>query len=164
MKVNFAKDIPIWGALAVVALVLFASIVTGREASQSAESTASESQPPARGSLPGSGADIDIEKLQRPAKEEPIIDVFAQHPTPASPAAEQAGPPKPPPLPFQYGGKLIDGDKTALFVMRGEDHYSLEPGQTIDKDYRVERITNTAVTFIYLPLGIRQILQIPEIN
>jgi hypothetical protein len=164
MKTTLAKGIPSWGALAVVALVLFASIVTGREASQSAESTASESQPPVRDSLSGSGADIDLEKLKRPANDEPIIDVFARHPTQASPATERAGPAAPPPLPFQYLGKLIDGDKTAFFVIRGDDHYSIEPGQTIDKDYRIERITDTAVTFIYLPLGIRQILQVPELN
>ena len=48
--------------------------------------------------------------------------------------------------------------------MRGADHYHVAPGQVIDRTYRVERVTETAVTFTYLPLGTRQVLAVPALN
>jgi hypothetical protein len=35
----------------------------------------------------------------------------------------------------------------------------VEPGLTIDT-YRVEQVTDTAITFVFLPLGTRQVLEL----
>jgi len=64
-------------------------------------------------------------------------------------------------LPFTYLGKVVDGGKTSIFVARGDENYSLEPGQTIGGTYRVDRITDSDVTFTYLPMKTRQTLRIP---
>jgi hypothetical protein len=116
-----------------------------------------------------SAPELDVRELKRERNPAEVTDLFAPRkprvavvPAPAnSEPAPQAPPPSAPPLPFIYLGKLVDGDKLEIFVARGEDHYSVEKGKTIDSRYRVEKVTASAVTFIYLPLGTRQTLPIP---
>lgn len=166
MKSLLSKNISPRAALAVAALALLASVVSGREKRDlSADpGPAARIAAPAPASIPV--VDFDPEKLKRPRSEEPIADLFA--PPAAAPAApapgESAAPPAAPPLPFRYLAKIIDGDRTAVFLMNGADHYNVQPGQVIDKTYKVERITDTAVTFTYLPLGTRQVLPVPALN
>jgi len=157
MRSLLTKDIPPRAALVVVVLVLFASIVTGREDPRPAPPP-DEDRPATRSQATEAVADIDVAKLKRPQKEEPIADLFAPRSESASSAAPTA-----PPLPFQYLGKFVDGDKTTVYVIRGGEHYSVEAGQTIEKQYRIDRITDTAVTFTYLPLGTRQVLAVPAL-
>jgi hypothetical protein len=168
------RDIPPRAALAVVALVLFASVVTGREAPNSAVAVTERPRPLAAGAPVESIVDLDLERLQRPPKEaQAIANLFATRTVaPSLPSsavvgnAAPAAPPAPmvPPLPFRYLGKIIDGDKMAVFLARGEDNYSVEPGQMIDSQYRVEQVTDNTVTFTYLPLGTRQDLPVPAVN
>jgi hypothetical protein len=168
------RDIPPRAALAVVALVLFASVVTGREAPNSAATVTEKPRPLIAGAPAESIADLDLERLKRPSKEEQAIaNLFATRtvapPLPSSSVVGNAGPAAPPapmvpPLPFRYLGKIIDGEKTAVFLARGEDNYSVEPGQMVDSQYRVEQVTDNTVTFTYLPLGIRQVMSVPAIN
>ena len=40
--------------------------------------------------------------------------------------------------------------------MRGGAVYSLAPGDEIDGEYRVERITESTISFTYLPLKTKQ--------
>lgn len=125
-------------------------------------SAASSPAPSAAQSAP----ELDLRDLKR-EKNPAEVDLFAPRKPPAAvvpaPAStdQAAPPPSAPPLPFVYLGKLVDGDKLEIFVARGEDHYSVEKGKTIDGRYRVEKVTASAVTFIYLPLGTRQTLPIP---
>jgi hypothetical protein len=168
------RDIPPRAALAVVALVLFASVVTGREAPHSAAAVTDRPRPLTVGSPADPIADLDLERLKRPPNEEQkIANLFATRgPAPSPPSssvvggAEPAAPAAPvaPPLPFRYLGRIIDGSTTAVFLARGEDNYSVEPGQMIDNQYRVEQVTDNAVTFTYLPMGARQVLSVPSIN
>ena len=69
-----------------------------------------------------------------------------------------------PPLPFVYLGQMIDEGKTTVFVTSGEDHYGLAAGLIIDDSYKVERITETQVTFLYLPSRQRQVLAVPSLK
>jgi hypothetical protein len=48
-----------------------------------------------------------------------------------------------------------------VFVSRNEEPYSVGQGDTIDNTYRIDEITDSAVTFNYLPLGTQQTLPIP---
>jgi len=43
--------------------------------------------------------------------------------------------------------------------MRGEDLLALAPGQTIG-DYRVDQIADAAISFTYLPLKMKQTLDL----
>lgn len=155
--------VPPRAALAAAALALIASLVSGREPAetQPAQRPAAERQAAPAESLAG----IDIAKLTRAGQPEAVNDVLASRGLAAPVSASPEGPapaaaPAAPPLPFSYLGKMIDGHKTLVFVGRGADHYSVEPGLTIDNTYRVEQITDTAITFVFMPLGTRQVLPV----
>lgn len=166
MKALLKKDIPPRAALAVIALVLFASVVTGREKPAPAASPPPLAGPAAPGALLDAAADLDLNQLKRERKDEAIVNLFAPATVASSEATQPAAPPAPvaPPLPFVYLARIIDGDQTKLFVARGDEPYLVEPGQTIAGQYKIERVAADAVTFIYLPLRTRQVLAVPALN
>jgi hypothetical protein len=168
MKLRLLQLVPPRAALAVFALVLLDSMGSGRarlDPDGGAPAVRAGAQPAkdgsARAGMPA-GGDIDLTRLQRKPGAATVVDLFAPPVVAPPPDAAMDGAPAPtaPPLPFTYLGKTIDGDKLTVFVARGEDHYTLAPGQTIEKIYRVEKVTDAAVTFRYLPLGTRQVLSI----
>ncbi|HEX6319757.1 MAG TPA: hypothetical protein VFZ84_12935 [Burkholderiales bacterium] len=74
-----------------------------------------------------------------------------------SPSAQQpSATPAPPPLPFRYIGSLRQNGKLEVLLMRGSAVYSLAAGDEIDGEYRVERITESTISFTYLPLKTKQ--------
>jgi hypothetical protein len=178
VKSPVALDIPPRAAVTVVALVLLASVVVGGE-DPSASSAPAEPARPQASAPPSPGesnpeadaADLDLEKLARPRRGAKIGDLFAPRlaaPLPVvAPSAivnpEPVAPPAPtaPPLPFKYLGKLVDKGKLVVFLMRNDEPHSVEQGQTIDNTYKVDEVTESVVTFIYLPLGNQQTLPIP---
>ena len=172
MKRLLRRDIWPRAALAVAALALLASVVGGRQepepAPVAAPVAATSTRQPAQSSTTESTPDLDLEKLRRPGKEKTINDLFAPAPVAPPAGAQQAPAPPPaptaPPLPFTYLGKIMDGGRVAVFLARGDQHYTVEAGQTIEKQYKVEQVTETAVTFTYLPMRTRQILPIPPLN
>jgi hypothetical protein len=79
------------------------------------------------------------------------------------PAPPPEPPPKPtaPPLPFQYVGKFEDAQdkgKAVIYLAKGNDAYSVKPGDTLDGQYRFEGLERGVLVFTYLPLAIRQTL------
>ncbi len=166
----FKRDIPPRAALVVVALVLIASIVNGREQLAVLVPAAPVVAPRAAGGAApvDSLANLDIEKLKRAAKQAAVTDVLAHRELlPAAPVAENGGPsaaPVAPPLPFSYLGQMIDHGKITVFIARGAEHYIVEAGMKIENTYQVERITDTQITFVFLPLGTRQVLPVPPHN
>ena len=157
------RDIPPRATAAVVALALVASVVVGRE------KPTQEVVDVQRSLHQGSSADeskieLNIDRLRRALPQPGEADPFAPRSfAPAPPKTAHGAPAKPtaPPLPFAYLGKVVDGGKTSIFVARGDENYSLEPGQTIGGTYRVDKITDSDVTFTYLPMKTRQTLHIP---
>jgi hypothetical protein len=162
MKLSFLKtDLPRRATLVVVALALVAGVVTGRE-KPSAAPAESVARIATKVEL---DPDIDLSKLERPAPSAPQADPFARRSFAASlHAAAPAEPAKPaaPPLPFRYMGKLTENGKTEVFLLRGDDIVSIAPGQKIDAEYRVERITETAISMTFLPLKTRQSLELSQ--
>lgn len=161
---SLTRDIRKRAVAIVVVLVAVAGVVMGREkpAIEVIESRSPRIEKMAVAS------DIDLGKLHRAEAAAPQNDPFAprsfapavQHAqAPAAPAAPGA-----PPLPFKYFGKLIENGKLEVFVMRGNDVLSIAAGQKIDSDYRVERISDSAISFTYLPLKTRQTMDLPEAN
>ena len=159
-------------AIPVLALVLVASVVTGRE-----KPAAVSPEPVKRlnAKIEVSDADLDVERLKRPEREEGRIataaDPFARRSfAPAQEArAAEAAPPaaaQAPELPFKYLGKVIEDGKLSVFLSRGDDSYSLQSGKRhkLDDQYRVDKVTETQVVFTYLPMKTQQTLDIPAVN
>ena len=84
---------------------------------------------------------------------------FAAHswlpPVPKAKAPPPPPPPRAPPLPFAYLGKMQDGAAMTVFVSQGARNIVLRSGDTLPQ-YRVDSITPTDMTFVYLPLGEKQ--------
>jgi hypothetical protein len=164
-KLNISKREAVRLAAPVVVLALIASVVTGRE-----KPTVAVIEPAARidSRVSAPVEDLDLSKLERPAAGPASADPFARlNLSPAAAAQGEAqAPAKPtaPPLPFKYLGKMIDGDKLAVFVSRGDETYTLHPGQKVDDAYRVDKVGEESVTFTYLPLKTKQELQFPAAN
>lgn len=76
---------------------------------------------------------------------------------PPPPAEVVEGPPAAPPLPFQYAGKLTEGENTIIFLSDGARTHLVRRGDALQQ-YRVSEITATDITFVYLPLKEKQIL------
>jgi hypothetical protein len=157
----FRRDIPKRALLVVLTLATLAGVVTGREKPAIElveEKTAYRAPPPM--------AQIDLAKLERPEAGLPHTDPFAQRSFGREhrPAQAESGKPAVPPLPFQYIGKVIENGKQEVYVMRGEELLTIARGQKIGKEYRVDSITGSAITFTYLPLKTRQTLDLPAVN
>ena len=110
--------------------------------------------------------DLELDKLERPALGEPLANLFATPRSAPASRAARAAPAAPvvplaPPLPFRYLGRIVDGERTAVFLVRNDQHFLAEPGATLAGEYRVEAITPAAVTLVYLPLGTRQSVPVP---
>lgn len=111
---------------------------------------------------------LQLDKLARADADEPEQDPFAGKswyvppPPPPQPEIIQEAPkPTAPPLPFRYMGRMQEEDgKTLVYLTQGARAYSVSQGDTIDGTYRVEGISPTQVTLVYLPLNIRQKLNI----
>jgi hypothetical protein len=82
---------------------------------------------------------------------------FAPIEPPQKQAAGRKEAPSAPPLPFRYLGKLVDGGKLAVFLARGDESLAVAAGERIG-DYRVDSVTDSEVTFTYLPLKTKQSL------
>lgn len=152
------------GLPSALALALFGSLVLGQDSPR-------ESRP---APAPAAAEEIDIDKLHRPKRTEPIVDAFAQKappapaPAPVQVAKAEPAPPPPPPappaLPFRFVGKFVEDGAVRLLIVKGEAEHSISGGETLDGIYRVDEITDQAVTFTYLPLNIQQTLPLAAPN
>ena len=81
--------------------------------------------------------------------------------------AAQTSPPSPdasagasrdalPPLPFTYVGRLRQNGRVEVLVMRGQELHTLATGDSVDGEYRVDAITDSTISFTYLPLKLKQ--------
>jgi hypothetical protein len=162
MRSILKRDLPKRAAIAVVALVAVASVVMGRE-----RPAVTPIEPAARIDTRLEVAeDLDLDKLARPDSGLAGADPFAQRSfAPAGPTREAAPASSgAPPLPFKYVGKMIDAGKLSVFISRGEQNYSVASGQSIDAEYRVDKVSERSVTFTFLPLKTKQELLIPVVN
>jgi hypothetical protein len=112
---------------------------------------------------PATDDGIDLARLQRPEATVPQNDPFARNfgqPKPAQVSkAAVVEKPVAPPLPFQYFGRLTENGKTEVFVMRGEELIAVAAGQQIG-DYKVEQVADTSISFTYLPMKMKQTLDL----
>lgn len=93
------------------------------------------------------------------------VNVFAAHdwqpPAAAlddSVAAVAPRRPQAPPLPYRYLGRWEENGELTVFVSRDNQPTSIHARQLLDKDWLVDGITPTRVTFIYIPLKQRVVM------
>lgn len=118
--------------------------------------------PPAR-DMTEAAADLKLKKLQRETKDEVAADLFevkSWFVPPPPPKPLPPPPPSAPPLPFAYMGKLIEDGQLTVFLTKQELNYVVKVGDTIDRMYKVEEVTPSMMTLVYLPLNIKQTLMI----
>jgi len=141
-------------AIVAAAVTVVAGVVAGRE--RPAMEIIHERAKPAQDD------GIDLARLQRPEAAVPQSDPFARNFGPEKAAQGEkaaAGKPVAPPLPFRYFGRLTENGKTEVFVMRGDDLLTIAPGQKIG-EYRVDQIAEASISFTYLPLKMKQTLDL----
>jgi hypothetical protein len=61
-------------------------------------------------------------------------------------------------LPFSFLGQIIEDEQIQVILARGERVVTVLVGDSIDKNYRLESLKDGTLTFLYLPLDIRQTL------
>jgi hypothetical protein len=163
MNLSFLKgDMPKKrAAVAVAALILVVGAVAGRE--RPALELVQGRAPQAAAAADDG---INLDRLRRGEASLPQNDPFSRKDfggqkaegVPNAPAKRVA-----PPLPFQYFGKLIENGKTEVFVMSGEELVSIVAGQTVG-EYRVDKVTDSSISFTYLPLKMKQTLDLRAVN
>jgi len=108
-----------------------------------------------------------LEPLQRPVLEgtkKGLFDSKSWYVPPPPPKALPPPPPTAPPLPFSYMGKMLEDGRTTIFLTRQNRNFVVSAGDTIESTYRVDEINARFMTLTYLPLNIKQTLQIGETN
>jgi hypothetical protein len=64
-----------------------------------------------------------------------------------------------PPLPYRFAGQFHRESGIEVYVARGEEVFPVKEGDTLDGQYKVDSVSATEVSFIYLPSGTRQTIQ-----
>jgi hypothetical protein len=110
-----------------------------------------------------SATDLKLKKLQREADDKAAPDLFeakSWYVPPPPPKPLPPPPPSAPPLPFAFMGKLVEDGQLTVFLTKQERNYVVKAGDTLDGMYKVEAVTPTMLTLVYLPLNIKQTLMI----
>lgn len=141
-------------AFFVLSLALLAGVVVGRETPTQQIIAKKTAQEP----------DFDLSRLEKREAGQPSNDPFGARSF-GAPAAQQQqaavqAKPEAPPLPFRYMGKVTEDGQTDVLLLRGDEHLVVRPGQKIDGEYRVDKVTASAVTFTYLPMKQKQTLEL----
>ena len=167
-----ASRITARSACVVLALVLIAGVVVGRERSEPSASQRPAPRKNAASRTDAPVADLPVDRLERKPLTYSGGDLFARTaPVSAAPVSE---PPKPlvttptvveppaaPPLPFRYLGQMERHRARTVLLVKGDDIVMAAPGDTVEDIYRIEAVTEVSVDFVYLPLGAHQALAIP---
>ena len=178
MKAPLFRDIPPRAALGILVLAAMAPWVVGQDRAPTAQQATAQ-QPPVRSQAVEKKAaivtdeELDPAGLKRERREGVVNELFVARnlsPVPAAapklaalPPAPSPEPPVPvaPPLPFRVIGLLSDADGVRVFLDRNGEELTAVAGRALDASYRVESVTDSAVTLVFLPLNARQILPIP---
>ena len=162
-----------WALLALcLPVILLAAAATDQagEDSGAAVAEVARADKGRAGAAHASAADeLDLAGLRRKAIAAEPGDAFQSKswyapppPPPPAPPPKPLPPPVPsaPPLPFTYLGKFQDSAKPVIFVVRGDRILTVSAGDIIEGTYRVDGIVGATLGLTYLPLNIRQNLDI----
>jgi hypothetical protein len=160
-----------WALLALVPAVLLVAAGADRDEKGKTETVVAEAAPKAKlgNARMEDASGPDPAQLQRPAELPHPANAFESKtwyvPPPPPPPAKPlppAPPPPPvaPPLPFTYLGQYLEKDMPVIFLVQGDRVLTVKQGDVIDGAYRVDGIVGASLGLTYLPLNIKQILNI----
>lgn len=121
------------------------------------------------GARSADAGELDLTRLRRKAPADEPGDAFAAKswyvpPPPPPPAAAPKSlappPPQAPPLPFTYLGRFQDAAAPVIFLVRSDRVLTVHAGDVIEGTYRVDGIVGSTLALTYLPLNIKQTLDI----
>lgn len=102
---------------------------------------------------PKPARELDLAALNARGLDDMKVDVFAAKswyvPPPPPPPAK----PTAPSVPFTFIGRLIQGDRPAVFVASGDRNQILHVGDVADGAWRVDAIEPNQMKLTYLPLN-----------
>jgi hypothetical protein len=117
-----------------------------------------------RGEAPNSSAAALAALPAREAIGKPQGELFGPRSWAPPKAAERAvaipEKPAPPPIPYRIAGQVIGENGMRVVLSKGDRVFEVRQGETLEDGYRVEAITPQSVTFSYVPLGVRQEVQV----
>lgn len=168
-----------WALLALVLSVIVLAVATTEQESDAGDTVIAEvtraDRKHAEGPRKADAVDLDLTQLRRVASAAEPGNAFASKswyvpppPPPPSlaPAAKPLPPPPPtaPPLPFTYLGKYQDSAVPVIFLVRGDRILTVRAGDVIEGTYRVDGIVGAALGLTYLPLNIKQKIDIGNVG
>lgn len=103
-------------------------------------------------------AQLELERLERRKFSAQAGELFSRQSWIPPPPPAKSQPPSPPPLMFKYLGKVTEGDQTQVFLALAERNYIVKVGEKIDNQYRLDEVTDHAITLTYIPLNAKQVL------
>lgn len=112
------------------------------------------------------GKELNPMRLRRPSEPGATKDAFSSRswyvppPPPPPPPKVEPPPPTAPPLPFSYIGRYVEAGVKIYFLARGERVLTVKDGDVLDGIYLVEGEEGSTLKFLYLPLNIRQTVDI----
>jgi hypothetical protein len=157
-----------WVLLSLAPTMLLAAVAMegGEPSLVSAAAATRQPTPGATGSAMPGLADLDVSKLQRPARRPDTADAFESkswfvQPAPVPAARLAPAPPQgAPPLPFTYLGRYQGSGEPVIFLVRGERILTVSAGEIVEGLYRVEGISGSTLGLTYLPLNVRQSIDV----
>lgn len=111
-----------------------------------------------------------LDKIGNRSKtEHKTVDIFkgkswyVAPPKPKPPPPPPPPPPTAPPMPYVFMGSYRGEDgRVIIFLTKGDQVYSVSPGDVLEGIYRVEGISSGHLVLIYLPLNIQQTISTGE--
>ncbi|WJM95477.1 hypothetical protein QEP73_18165 [Pseudomonas defluvii] len=105
-------------------------------------------------SAPLAAVDLFASKSWKPAA---VLATVTEAPVAVAPVEAL---PVPPALPFHFVGRLQNRDDQQVFLQSGEKLYVVRQGDVIDDTYRIEQISATELSLVYLPMQLSQTLSV----
>ena len=115
-----------------------------------AQEQAAQPALPARREFPERAADLTPRPAPRPKAPKAAVEPPREAP---APVAVPAGPP---PLPFTYVGKLVEGGERSAVLARDQAIFVVRPGDSLAGRYRVEAVREEQVLLLNLEFGVVQ--------
>ena len=106
-----------------------------------------------------------LSKLKRQRLPENERDMFLSKSWFVPPPPPKAVQPTAPQFPFVYMGQLAEeGEKEIILLTKQNRNYQVREGDVLDGIYHVDEVSPPVMTLTYLPLNIKQTIQIGASN
>ena len=102
-------------------------------------------------------ASRDLFPKQQWTKPQALATITEQ---PVAVAPVVAAAPTAPELPFQFIGRMGNNDDLQIFLQSGEKLYVVRQGDVIEDTYRLDRVSASELSLVYLPLHQSQTLSV----